>query len=256
MTPARMTLVLPCYNEARRLRLDACEKFLRANPSARICFVDDGSADETAAMLGAFCARMGGAAKLVALPRNLGKAGAVRAGMLDFLADAGAGAYAGFWDADLATPLEEGPRFADALDGNPGLRCAVGSRQLRAGARITRNPLRKLVAWCVARVIHACLRLPIRDTQCGAKMFRRAEVEKLFGEPFIARWVFDVEIFKRLGVDRHTCADAVAELPLAEWHDVAGSKLKFHHGAKIMLNLARIAWAYRAKKVARRGAGV
>ena len=244
MTPAKMTLILPCYNEEQRLPLERCAEFLQANPSARLCFVDDGSADGTRAMLGAFCARHPGAAKVLALPENWGKAGAVRAGMLDFLADASAGEYVAFWDADLATPLGESLRFAGILDAHPGLRCVVGSRRPGQGAKIRRNPLRQAVAWGVARLIRVCLRLPVRDTQCGAKMFRRAEVAGLFGEPFLSRWIFDVEIFKRLRVDRHTCASAVRELPLAEWHDVAGSKLKFYHGVKIMLDLARITACY------------
>jgi len=245
MTPAKMTLILPCYNEEQRLPLGPCEEFLRANPSARLCFVDDGSRDGTRAMLEAFCARLPGAARVLALPENRGKAGAVRAGMLDFLADASAGEYVGFWDADLATPLEEGPRFVEILETRPGLRCVVGSRKAQPGARIQRNPLRDWVGRAVAGLIRGCLRLPVRDTQCGAKMFRRAEVAGLFGEPFFSRWVFDVEIFKRLRVDKHTCASAVCEQPLAEWRDVAGSKLKFYHGVKIMLDLARIARAYR-----------
>jgi len=245
MTPAKMTLILPCYNEEQRLPLGQCEEFLRAHPSARLCFVDDGSRDGTRAMLAAFCARHPGAAKVLALPENWGKAGAVRAGMLDFLADASAGEYAAFWDADLATPLGESPRFMEILETRPGLRCVAGSRKAQENAKIERNPLRLAVAGVVARLIRGCLRLPIRDTQCGAKMFRRAEVAGLFGEPFFSRWIFDVEIFKRLRVDKHSCAAAVCELPLAEWRDVAGSKLKFYHGVKIMLDLARIAFHYR-----------
>jgi len=240
MIREKFTLVIPCYNEAKRLPLEKFAQFLKKNPQARLCFVDDGSRDGTRAVLEEFCAKFSNVAEVVALPQNNGKAEAVRVGMLRFLEN-GEGECAGFWDADLATPLEESLRFAEVLKNYPNLQFVFGSRQQTKGARIERNPARAAVADAVAFFIRRIIKFPVRDSQCGAKMFRRGVVEKLFGAPFVSRWLFDVELFKRVNSPK----DRVYEMALAEWRDVPGSKLKFYHGLKIIGELFRIAWHYR-----------
>ena len=244
---AVLTLVVPCYNEAQRLPLDDFAQFLKAHPQVRICFVDDGSRDGTRGILEEFSARFPRVAEVIALPQNKGKAEAVRAGMLRFLETPHGGEYAGFWDADLATPLETSLRFLDVLEKDERTRCVIGSRSPKLGAKVERKPLRHFVGNAVAFVIRRYLGVPIYDTQCGAKIFCRAEVAELFNEPFVSRWLFDVEIFKRMTLCHSKAypAEHVREMPLLEWRDVAGSKLKFYHGAKIMLELARIALHYR-----------
>ena len=200
-------------------------------------------------MLENFCARFPTSTDLVVLPENKGKAEAVRAGMSRFLENP-RGEYAGFWDADLATPLETSLTFLDTLEKDEHIHCVIGSRSPRLGAKVERKPLRHFVGNAVAFVIRLYLGIPIYDTQCGAKIFRRGEVAALFTEPFVSRWLFDVEIFKRMTL-RHSKAYParhVRETPLLEWRDVEGSKLKFYHGAKIMLELARIALRYRGEK--------
>jgi len=247
---AVLTLVVPCYNEAQRLPLDDFARFLEAHPRVRICFVDDGSRDGTRGMLETFCARFPTSTELVVLPENKGKAEAVRAGMMKSggsillpCGDKNTSQFTGFWDADLATPLETSLCFLDVLEKEEQISCVIGSRSPRLGAKVERKPLRHFVGNAVAFVIRRYLGIPIYDTQCGAKIFRRDEAAKLFTEPFVSRWLFDVEIFKRM-----TNSSRVREVPLSEWRDVEGSKLKFYHGAKIMLELARIALHYRSEK--------
>ena len=254
---AVLTLVVPCYNEAQRLPLEDFALFLEAHPRVRICFVDDGSRDGTRGMLETFCARFPTSTELVVLPENKGKAEAVRAGMMKSggsillpCGDKNTSQFTGFWDADLATPLETSLCFLDVLEKEEQISCVIGSRSPRLGAKVERKPLRHFVGNAVAFVIRRYLGIPIYDTQCGAKIFRRAEVAKLFSEPFVSRWLFDVEIFKRMTLCHSKAypAEHVRETPLLEWRDVAGSKLKFYHGAKIMLELTRIALHYRGGK--------
>ena len=247
--PAEFTLIIPCYNEAERLRPDEYARFLEANPQVRVRFVDDGSGDSTCAVLERLCARFPNAAHFGALPQNAGKAEAVRAGMLCFAKDESAGEYVGFWDSDLATPLEESLRFADVLKRHGRFRCVIGSRRPHLGARIKRDRMRRIVSLAVMSVIRLYLGFPVYDSQCGAKMFRRPEAEKLFAAPFVSRWLFDVELFKRMKLEhaKTNPAEYVCEIPLLEWRDVAGTKLKFRHGFAILRELARIARKYGRK---------
>ena len=245
--PGKLALIVPCYNEEKRLPLDQYARFLEAYPESRLCFVDDGSHDGTRRVLEAFCARFPSRAETLALPRNAGKAGAVRAGMLRTLEAAPEVAWLGFWDADLATPLAESQRFLDVLKKYGRIRCVVGSRWPHLGARIERTVTRHVIGRCVSFVIRRYLRFPIFDTQCGAKIFHRDEAAHCFAEPFISRWLFDVELFKRMILhhSREYPAEHIYEMPLVEWRDVAGSKLKFYHGVKIFWDLLRIALFYR-----------
>ena len=246
---AALTLVVPCFNEARRLPVEEFARFVEAQPQVRICFVDDGSGDGTRAALERLCARRPQSMELVALPENMGKAEAVRAGVLRVLDGAngrGRGRFVGFWDADLATPLETCLRFLDVLESDERIGCVFGSRAPRLGARVERKPLRHVVGRAAAFVIRCYLGAAVFDTQCGAKIFRRGEAAELFAEPFVSRWLFDVEIFKRMMLlhSKEQMAVRAREVPLSKWRDVAGSKLKLRHGAKIIAELAGIAFHY------------
>jgi hypothetical protein len=99
-------------------------------------------------------------------------------------------------------------------------------RDIRRSA--VRHYLGRVFATCASRT----LRLPVYDTQCGAKMFRVSpRMLTVFSRPFLSRWVFDVEILARMvrgGLcDRRSNDDVpVCELPLRAWRDVQGSKLR------------------------------
>ena len=89
-------------------------------------------------------------------------------------------------------------------------------------------------------LIRLLARLPVYDTQCGAKMFRRALAREIFAQPFLSRWLFDVELLKR--IPRPMLETAVAEVPLASWRDVAGSKLGWRDAFRQIYDLIRIAF--------------
>ena len=136
----RTLLVVPCYNEARRLDLAAFRGFAASEPSVGFLFVNDGSSDATLARLRALEAGDRDAFAVLDLPRNSGKAEAVRAGLgVAFKSSAD---YVGYWDADLATPLDEIARFVAVLDRLPGIEIVFGARVQLLGRSVRRNPLR------------------------------------------------------------------------------------------------------------------
>lgn len=214
--PPQVCLIVPCFNEAARLDVGR----FAAPPAGVTCLlVDDGSRDATLELLRRHASPV---LHVLALPRNVGKAEAVRQGMLHAQASGllDGVEWVGYWDADLATPLAEVEHllaFA-ALEGGR-VDGVLGSRIYRLGSRIVRSYWRHLLGRAFTTVAATLLRLGFYDSQCGAKLFRTALVDPAFGEPFVSRWIFDLEILLRLRAHR------LIECPLRQWTDVAGSRL-------------------------------
>jgi glycosyltransferase involved in cell wall biosynthesis len=239
------TIVVPCFNEEARLDLLAFDRLSKRHPSIDFLFVDDGSTDRTPEMLAAFCGRTGGRHSWIQLPRNSGKAEAVRQGLLEAIRRRAE--QVGFWDADLATPLEEIPRFASVLNRCPGVRLVIGSRMPLLGRQI-RRPLRRwLLGRLFARVASWTIGLRVFDTQCGAKLFRVGSgLSELLAQPFSTRWIFDVEILARLRLACPAGGDiGIYECPLDAWHEVEGSKLKGRDFVRAGFELLNIWRRYR-----------
>jgi len=247
--PRRTVLVVPCFNEAARLPRDAFLRAARDPSGPSFVFVDDGSRDGTGEVLAALRRAAPARIDAASLPKNVGKAEAVRAGMIRAF-DEGAEAV-GYWDADLATPLEEVPRFAAILKARPDVLAVFGSRVRLLGREVARRPLRHYLGRVFATAASLALELPVYDTQCGAKLFRASpETRALFEEPFLSRWLFDVEILARLVRDRRrrglSGAPEVYESPLDRWEDVAGSKVKARDFLRAMVEFRRIRARYLA----------
>jgi glycosyltransferase involved in cell wall biosynthesis len=247
----RTVLVVPCYNEAGRLRPERYAEFLGRTPHVQILAVDDGSTDRTPELLGELEKRTQGRLRVHTLARNGGKAEAVRQGMLAALALQPR--YAGYWDADLATPLEAVADFERVLEDRPLVLLALGSRVLLLGRIIHRSALRHYLGRVFATAASLALGLAVYDTQCGAKLFRAGEETlALFREPFLSRWIFDVEILARLIELRATqggdaVEEALYEVPLRHWHDVPGSKVRARDLGRALRDLARIERRYRPR---------
>jgi dolichyl-phosphate beta-glucosyltransferase len=246
--PRDVTLVVPCYNEETRFDADGFRALLRA-PSVRLCFVDDGSTDRTRARLEAFAASEGEAVSVTAMPRNVGKAEAVRAGMLRAANDGAR--VTGFLDADLATPPEEMLRLVRMFDAT--LDVLLASRVALMGRKIERHAWRHYLGRVFATAASLVIDQPIYDTQCGAKLFRVTPLlEAVLDEPFLSPWIFDVELLGRLlagvpGLGRLDPA-RIREEPLGEWRDVAGSKVRASAFTRAPLELTRIAISLRERR--------
>lgn len=236
-------IVVPCYNEAQRLQLEQFRGYVARDPRVRFVFVNDGSRDDTGAVLRSLSAENPNRFELLDEAQNRGKAAAVRVGMLHALSQGAR--YAGYWDADLATPLREIPRFVAALDGPPAHDICFGSRVRLLGRSIDRRPLRHYLGRLFATVASLAVDLPVYDTQCGAKLFRVNEYTPLlFRDPFCVSWTFDVEIIARVQSLRADTRTAIYELPLNEWRDVAGSKVRPSDFARSLVEMLRIVGKY------------
>jgi glycosyltransferase involved in cell wall biosynthesis len=182
------------------------------------------------------------------LPKNGGKAAAVRAGVR--LAMEHGADYVGYWDADLATPLSAIGDFVRVLDRRRGIDAVIGCRLPMLGHAIHRQRKRAFLGRVFARTASQVLGIPIRDTQCGAKLFRVCPwTVGAFERPFLTRWIFDVEILARIaqfarGGHAPHLAECIYEQPLDEWQDVAGSRLRARDFLKAPAEMAAIYLRY------------
>ena len=236
-------VIIPCYNESERLPRQELAAFLEGNPWASLGFVNDGSSDDTSAVLGEFQRAHPDRIDVLDLSENVGKGEAVRQGVLqsmkreyDLLA---------YLDADLATP----PDALQAMfeGSSPGHRVIFGARVRRAGANIERDAARHYFGRTFASLASLILGISLYDTQCGAKLFARDLVPELFSEPFLTRWLFDLELLMRLRrlVGQEEFDRIVYEYPLSQWIEKGDSRVRLRDGLRVPYDLLRIRRAYR-----------
>jgi dolichyl-phosphate beta-glucosyltransferase len=220
--------VVPCYNEEERLNLPAFREYCASSAGVDLLLVNDGSRDGTLRLLRQLAQEFPDRIQVLDLPTNRGKAEAVRAGFLHCF-ESRQYSLLGFWDADLATPLPTVARFVEHLRRHPEFEMVFGSRVQLCGRHIERQPARHYLGRVFATAVSLVLNIAIYDTQCGAKLFRAtAPLRQAFVEPFLSRWIFDVEILARLiqKSSTETVALQIYEYPLERWTDVSGSKVK------------------------------
>jgi dolichyl-phosphate beta-glucosyltransferase len=236
-------VVVPCYNESARLQISQFRSFIGSSPALHFIFVNDGSTDNTLEVLTSLQAELQANVSVVSVNPNGGKAEAVRKGLLH--ATKQDLPFAGFWDADLATPLSAIHDLLHVFSNRPHVDIVMGSRVKLLGRKIRRNPRRHIIGRVFATVVSNVLDLPVYDTQCGAKLFRvTPEFHAILQEPFQSRWVFDVEILARLirmhGRNSNAVASKIFEYPLYKWEDIGGSKLRPRDFLRAALDVYRI----------------
>jgi glycosyltransferase involved in cell wall biosynthesis len=209
-----LDVVIPAYNESARLpqTLRETARFLAELPwRTRVIVVDNGSVDGTAAGAALEAGTPGRVTVEVIGCSRPGKGAAVRRGIL-----AGRAPLVGFFDADLATPLETLPAAVDALHG--GAAAVIASRHVPGARFVHPQPFTRRLGGHVFRTLSGSLVPGVADTQCGFKFFQRAAVRAALVRTRTTGFAFDVELLARIQRD----GGEVVELPVA-WTDRAGS---------------------------------
>jgi glycosyltransferase involved in cell wall biosynthesis len=242
------TIVVPCYNEADRLPVERFRLFFEEESDIGFVFVDDGSSDSTHQVLQDLAAGHEAQCEVLRLSENQGKGEAVRQGINRAISTETE--VVGFWDADLATPLETIVPMRLALTRDPEVLAVFGSRIRMLGRDIERDPIRHYTGRVFATAVSLMLQLPIYDSQCGAKLFRVSPpTPELFAERFVSKWIFDVEILARLrqflsSEQWLNAGELIREYPLETWHDVSGSKVKSADFIHAFADLSKIYQRY------------
>jgi len=183
-----LSVVIPAYNEARRLgsTLDRVVEYLQGlGVRHEVLVVDDGSTDGTAALVEA---HPGDGVRLVRQPENRGKGAALRRGVAE-----SRGRRVLLCDADLSTPIEELPALERRLDAGAGV--AIGSRGVEGSDVRRHQPVyRELMGKTFNRFIRLLGVRGFADTQCGFKLLHGEVARSLFPDVRTEGFAFDVEL--------------------------------------------------------------
>ncbi len=249
--PARVSLVVPLYNEERRLPafVDGVAPLLGSTlcPGYRlteIVVVDDASLDATGLRIRELAGRPGWTV-VPAEPGSHGKGDAVARG-----ARASSGTHVLLSDVDLAAPLSETAKLAAALA--DGAEIAIGSRDL-AGSRVAAPQSRVIVGRVFNRFVRAMTGLDTRDTQCGFKLLPADLARSLLSSLLVPGLAFDIELLMRARNGGHR----VAEVPIAYQHGAGSSVRPATAAAPMALDVVRLALHLRLRHgLSGRGADV
>lgn len=240
----KICIVIPLYNEASRFDSKALLDYTQ-NHDIDFFLVNDGSTDKSKEIIESL-AKDNQKITSLNLSTNKGKAEAIRTAILK-IATNNFYDYVGYFDADFATPLNEIQHFIDAINKTQKT-FIMGIRLKRIGANIKRYKSRHYFGRIVASIIsEIILKLPVYDTQCGAKLVKTDLAQELFRKPFISKWFFDVELVARMKNihGKEYCLNNILELPLNTWIDKGHSKISITDLIKTPFILMKLFMVYR-----------
>lgn len=232
-----LSLILPAYNEARRIAdtIRVAQDYINSlGETWELIVVDDGSTDSTLdqirTSLTPFSGGGEGGVRVITYTPNRGKGFAVRQGVL-----ASRGRFVAFSDVDMSAPFTEFPKLFDAI--RDGYDVAIGSRAVKGALLEKHQPLYRELGGKGLNLIVRLLAVPgIHDTQCGFKLFRGDLAREVFGKCFINSWGFDVEVLylaRRLGA-------TIAEIGV-KWSHAEGSTIRpFRAALRVIWDVIRV----------------
>ena len=216
----RLALIIPFYNEEKRINTDSFTNFADQNKDVLLILVDDGSTDSTKNILGTICNISSNNTTSVILKKNFGKGNAIRAGMekaITFNIP-----FIGYMDADLSAPFDELLMLHRYIQTTDEL-AVFGSRLKKLGSDIKRSLFRHITGRIIATIIDSRFKIGCYDTQCSAKIFTLDSLKPVIIESFYTRWFFDIELILR--IRKKFERFKIQEIPLNQWEHKTGSKI-------------------------------
>jgi len=235
-----LAIIIPCYNEEVRLKRVSIEKLVEGLDDATLIFVNDGSRDNTLAVLSDLAAQFPDRISIISFQKNEGKAKAIAKGVRQVI-DTRSFVYIGYMDADFSTPVAEFIKLYTIIR-EQRASFVFGSRIKKLNSGINRKAFRHIAGRVISTLIDLHFKLGIYDTQCGAKIFSSEVVSAVFDSPFYCNWLFDVEIFIRL--KKKGLLSGGIEQPLQGWKDIGGSKISLKTLPAICGELVTLARRY------------
>ena len=231
----KITIIIPFYNEEKRIEIERFHQIFNNYLQYDFILVDDGSTDDTSIILNEFKNKFPNLS-ILKLDKNVGKAEAIRAAVLsisnaDFIV---------YYDADLATPFSELEKLIQFTVLHQNYKMVMGARIKLIGNGVKRSLTRHYFGRIFATIVSQfVLKVAVYDTQCGAKVIDFKIAKLIFSKPFLSKWLFDVELLKRLQ-KIHNLNEVVKEIPLENWTEIGNSKIKVIDFFKIPFELLKI----------------
>ena len=231
-------LIIPFYNEEARIDRQALAQNFKEFSQLDFLLIDDGSQDQTPQILQSFAENH----KNVSVrknDKNLGKAESLRQGVLS--AEIKNYDYIGYLDADLATPISEIVRLLNYAEKNTDKKLIMGTRIKLLGNRVKRSLVRHYFGRIFATIISQfVLKIPVYDTQCGAKIIQAPLAQEIFKTPFYTKWLFDVELLLRMRKQSIDLTQNVVEIPLFEWTEMGDSKIRWYEFLSVPFQIIKL----------------
>jgi glycosyltransferase involved in cell wall biosynthesis len=240
-----LSIIIPCYNEEKRLNPEIIINFLQNKLNIFLFFVNDGSTDNTVQILESIRKQFPERVFLLNKKKREGKGAAVREGLLES-AKNNKIQFHGFIDADLSVSLKEFFRLYEIMSGSDK-KFITGSRIKKLGSTIIRNEWRHFYSRIIATFVGFTTKLDVYDTQCSAKIFHTQIITDIFNERFRTKWLFDVEIFYRIQMRIGPLEKVALEEPLLEWIEIKDSKINGFNFFQILREIFIIYKYYRKK---------
>lgn len=239
MADPTLSIVIPAYNEAKRLPKSLAKlRSYAASKDFELIVVDDGSADATPELLEAERAAWPRMRVLRHQPTR-GKGYSVRQGVLE-----ARGQYVLFSDADFSTPIEEADRLLEILEARQA-DAVIGSRALRREMiGIRQHWVRESSGRLFNLVVRASTGLSFHDTQCGFKLFRCSTTRFAFERQRVDGFGFDPEILFLI----QRAGGKIVEAPV-HWDNDPATTVRFvRDSTRMLVELGAIRWrAWRGK---------
>ncbi len=190
MIEGKLSIVMPAYNEAEYIEKNLIETIATMNSFGydyEIIVVDDGSPDHTHLAAASLLQEHPRAVRIVRYDKNRGKGNALMCGV-----GYATGDYVVFLDADMDLHPSQLPTFFEIMM-TQDADVVIGSKR-HPLSNVNYPLLRRLYSTVYYGIVQLLFGLPLRDTQTGLKVFRRAVLERVFPMILIKRFAFDLEV--------------------------------------------------------------
>ncbi len=223
MRKAKLSLIIPAYNEEKRIKdtLEQYAKFFSGKMDYEIIVITDGCTDRTVEVIKEVT-RKHPNVRNRDYPKKLGKGGAVLKGF-----ELARGELVAYADADGATPPKELMKLIKKMGRYDG---AIGSRWMEGSSMMQKQPLsRRIASRILNALVRALLGMPYKDTQCGAKVFKRNAIKGILEGVKTTNFAFDITLLFHM----NRKGFRIKEVPI-KWSDRDFSTLKISRAAPRM----------------------
>lgn len=218
------SLIIPAYNEEKRV-LPVINNFLGAFSDIEIIIVSNGCTDKTAEFVRSCKDKR---VVLLDFKEKLGKGGAIIEGFKKAKSD-----IIGFSDADQAVMPDEFKKLIKYIGEYDAV---IGSRKVK-GADITikQDFVRRFASKVFNIIINLIFNFGIKDTQCGAKIFKKEVIKDILPRLKVRDFTIDIDLLYNINRLNYK----IKEIPI-NWKHQEGSTFSLKNAPKMFISLLKI----------------